>query len=152
MYWRPSTSHTYGPEPRATKYGAPPTERKARTGELTPPGITRSARSNRDALVVPRDPSAMEPLGQFTGQVGQDQIGTRTFDRRHVLERDRGTVDPSHRVRRFDHGVLPADVIGRDRDINAVPDSGDDIQVRESRLDHDHVGALGHVERNLRQR
>jgi hypothetical protein len=32
------------------KRGAPPTERKARTGELTPPGMVWQARSNSWAL------------------------------------------------------------------------------------------------------
>src|SRR6478735_7013028 len=40
-----------GPSARAMKRGVPPTARKARTGELTPPGITRCARSNSSALV-----------------------------------------------------------------------------------------------------
>src|SRR3990170_2990389 len=34
------------PSPRTTKRGVPPTAPKARTGESTPPGITRRARSN----------------------------------------------------------------------------------------------------------
>ena len=42
---RPSASVTRAPEPRAMKSGVPPTARKARTGELTPPGIARQARS-----------------------------------------------------------------------------------------------------------
>src|SRR3954469_12733170 len=41
----------YAPSPWAMKRGVPPTARKARTGELTPPGITRRARSNSSALV-----------------------------------------------------------------------------------------------------
>jgi hypothetical protein len=36
------------------KRGAPPTLRNARTGELTPPGIKRRARSNSAALVAAR--------------------------------------------------------------------------------------------------
>src|SRR3990170_4312706 len=36
----------YAPSPRTTKRGVPPTAPKARTGESTPPGITRRARSN----------------------------------------------------------------------------------------------------------
>src|SRR5437868_15289736 len=35
------------------KRGVPPTARKARTGELTPPGITCSARSKSCALLRP---------------------------------------------------------------------------------------------------
>ena len=40
----PSTSQTRAPLPRSTKKGMPPTERNARTGELTPPGMTFRAR------------------------------------------------------------------------------------------------------------
>jgi hypothetical protein len=46
---------TYAPLPRATRYGVPPTERKARTGEFTPPGITRSARSKVSSLLIKPD-------------------------------------------------------------------------------------------------
>src|SRR6185295_11570270 len=34
------------------KRGVPPTARKARTGELTPPGMTRAARSNSSLLLA----------------------------------------------------------------------------------------------------
>src|SRR3989442_12718969 len=52
MYSRPSTSARLEPWPCATKKGVPPTARNARTGELTPPGITRWARSKRLSLVM----------------------------------------------------------------------------------------------------
>ena len=41
MYRVPSASQRYGPSPRVKKRGVPPTERNARTGELTPAGIER---------------------------------------------------------------------------------------------------------------
>src|SRR5574340_337630 len=44
MYWLPSASQRREPSPRTMKGGSPPTARKARTGELTPPGMTASAR------------------------------------------------------------------------------------------------------------
>ncbi len=44
-YSRPSASTTYGPWPRTMNLGVPPTARKARTGELTPPGMTAPARA-----------------------------------------------------------------------------------------------------------
>ena len=46
---RPSTSVSHGPAALAMNRGVPPTARKARTGELTPPGMTASARSRRAA-------------------------------------------------------------------------------------------------------
>src|SRR5262245_16480344 len=42
----------WAPSARAMKRGVPPTARKARTGELTPPGMTRCARSNRLSLLI----------------------------------------------------------------------------------------------------
>src|SRR5450631_1266307 len=43
-YSRPSTSVRYGPLALAMNRGVPPTTRKARTGLLTPPGVTATAR------------------------------------------------------------------------------------------------------------
>jgi hypothetical protein len=43
------------PAPRVKKRGVPPTERKARTGELTPPGMVRWARSKSCSLRVLMD-------------------------------------------------------------------------------------------------
>src|SRR5919197_5152920 len=47
-YSRPSASVRYGPLPDTMNRGVPPTARNARTGELTPPGVTTEARSNSD--------------------------------------------------------------------------------------------------------
>ena len=49
-YSRPSAStHVAARAPETMKRGVPPTARKARTGEFTPPGVTASARSNSAA-------------------------------------------------------------------------------------------------------
>src|SRR5712675_624334 len=45
MYSLPSASHMREPWPRTMYGGSPPTDVNARTGESTPPGITRLARS-----------------------------------------------------------------------------------------------------------
>src|SRR6266404_2918189 len=45
MYSLPSTSHIFEPSARVTKNGSPPTFRKARTGEFTPPGMRFCARA-----------------------------------------------------------------------------------------------------------
>src|SRR5262252_6064506 len=54
MYSSPSTDQMRAPRPRAMNGGSPPTALNARTGELTPPGITRRARSisSRELLIV----------------------------------------------------------------------------------------------------
>src|SRR5262244_3265885 len=54
MYSFPSTSMMREPWPSAMKGGSPPTARKARTGESTPPGMSCSARccSLRDCSVL----------------------------------------------------------------------------------------------------
>ena len=48
-YSLPSTSRSHAPDPEAMNRGVPPTALKARTGEFTPPGVTRWARSNHAA-------------------------------------------------------------------------------------------------------
>src|SRR5438270_2263656 len=47
IYALPSTSQIFEPAARSTKNGSRPKPRKARTGELTPPGMRASARANR---------------------------------------------------------------------------------------------------------
>src|SRR6202522_4092889 len=49
MYSFPSTSKMWDPTPRAMNGGVPPTPRKARTGEFTPPGISFWAQANSSA-------------------------------------------------------------------------------------------------------
>src|SRR6201996_901298 len=60
----------YAPSPRAMKRGVPPTARNARTGELTPPGMTFWARSNNASLV---DTARASDFGRVVRQ--------RLFDR-----------------------------------------------------------------------
>src|SRR5215212_266278 len=60
--WRfPLASQKYAPCARCTKRGVPPTARKARTGEFTPPGMSCLARSKSCALrsAAPAPPSLM---------------------------------------------------------------------------------------------
>src|SRR5438552_751260 len=100
MYRPPSTSTTYAPSARATKYGVPPTDWNDRTGELTPPGMTRRARS-KSSLLVTRSPdssplrgdashcdlgslalgarSRSKRLGERAGEVREDHVGPRTL-------------------------------------------------------------------------
>src|SRR5580692_8320104 len=62
MYSLPSASKICEPCPRTMKGTSPPTERKARTGELTPPGIICSARS-----CSLRDISVLRAMGSPKG-------------------------------------------------------------------------------------
>ena len=49
-YSLPSTSVSHAPAAERMKRGVPPTALKARTGELTPPGVTARARSKSALL------------------------------------------------------------------------------------------------------
>src|SRR2546430_6383389 len=51
MYSRASSSRTRAPRPSRKNTGVPPTAPKARTGELTPPGISSKERSKSARLV-----------------------------------------------------------------------------------------------------
>src|SRR5574341_311923 len=61
MYWLPSASQRRDPSPRTMNGGVPPTLRYARTGELTPPGISACALRNRASdfcIFIRRDRSS----------------------------------------------------------------------------------------------
>ena len=53
---------------------------------------------------------------------------------------------------RLDHRVLAGDVVGGERQVEALARGPDHVEVRKRRLDHDHVGALGDVQLALAQR
>jgi len=56
-YSFPSTSVRYGPLPDAMTTGVPPTDPNARTGELTPPGVTMDARAKSSRERGPAPPA-----------------------------------------------------------------------------------------------
>src|SRR5262249_27309725 len=68
------------------------------------------------------------------------------------LGRHAPLVDPAVRRRGLHHRELAADVVGRHRHAEPLLHATDDVEVRERRLDHDDVGALGEVERHLAER
>ena len=53
---------------------------------------------------------------------------------------------------RLDHGELATHVVGGQRHRDRRAHGGQHVERRHGRLDHDHVGALGHVLRDLGQR
>src|SRR5690606_22939453 len=131
MKRRPSTSQTCAPWARATKYGVPPTERNARTGEFTPPGIRSSPRRYSDSFVRgsamrpirPRRSGAgpvlpgrsatraggrllREPPGGVAGEVGEDEVRAGPLDGGQLLERHPRAVDPPVGGGGLDHRVL----------------------------------------------
>src|SRR5438067_12754013 len=101
MYSRPTVSTIRLPRGRATKNGSPPTEPKARTGELTPPGIRAWARANQSEFVI-----CSQRFGELAREVGENHLRARALDREQVLEGNRRAVDPSELGRGLDHRVL----------------------------------------------
>src|SRR5438552_3673988 len=207
----PWTAHIGERGARARNRGAPPTARKALTGEFTPPGRTRLARSKSERLVVesvsglvavigpacgwrcqdlapvrslrqlsdgrlPRGAPARTRAGarprsraetggrrlktwgscQFPcgllGEVGQDDIGAGALDREEDLHRRPIAVEPAVLGRGPDHRVLARDVVGGDRDAEALLDAVDDVEERERGLHHDDVGSLLEIGRDLPKR
>src|SRR5580704_11659147 len=111
MYRVPSASKTYGPSPRTTVYGVPPTEAKDRTGESTPPGMTRCARANHSAFDAGAA-STTDRLGHLCREIGQDEIGSGPLQGHELFECNGRTVDPTSRGGGLHHGVLTTHVIG----------------------------------------
>ena len=63
----------------------------------------------------------------------------------------RSSIQPS-RGGGLDHRVLARDVVGGHRHAEPLLDPADDVEVGQGRLDHDHVGPFGQVERHLADR
>src|SRR5260370_8572266 len=95
------------------KSGVPPTARKARTGELTPPGINFCARANSssDWVMVVRAPEASAPARVVLGVVGQDHVGSGPADRRADLLHDALLVDPAPGRPRLHHRAPAGPVV-----------------------------------------
>src|SRR6185437_12202191 len=73
MKLRPSASVMVGPLALWMNSGVPPTPRKARTGELTPPGSSSSARSkSREDLSGPSSGDDMREGYQLAAQLTRD--------------------------------------------------------------------------------
>src|SRR5947209_253989 len=116
-----------------------PTARIARTGELTPPGISSSARRYKSPrvrrtrvpmvlLILPSEAtgltppaenaqhfSRLEPGGELLRPVRDDQVGAGALDCRQRLERRLTLVEESLRRRGLHHRVLAGDVVGGER-------------------------------------
>src|SRR5947207_8682111 len=101
MYSRPSSSTRRAPRPSRKKTGVPPTAPKARTGELTPPGISARDLSNSARLrsCIGSSSGLVEEGGEAAGggrdvarveDGGDDREHVRPGldDPRRVLERD----------------------------------------------------------------
>src|SRR5918996_3322178 len=89
MYARPSTSQRRAPSPRAMKGGAPPTARNARTGLLTPPGITRPAASSKRSDSVIRQLHRHEVAAGAVPAEGGDRVHRAADDRGDDVDRAR---------------------------------------------------------------
>src|SRR5277367_3639249 len=111
MYSLPSASKMCEPCPRTMNGASPPTERNARTGEFTPPGIICSARccslrdisvframgsprGNWSSMVTVRGKSARERL-RMQSQEGQWNLPD-IYILATVLKHDRGTLYSVH--------------------------------------------------------
>ena len=137
---------------------------KARTGEWTPPGVTRRARSNQVAAgaegvrrhrcagtaAAPRRPA--ERLGQLAGEIGDDDVGAGASQRQRRLHRGARQIHPAALGGGAEHGELARDLVGHDRHVDALADRADHVEVGQARLDHHHVGAFVDVGQGLADR
>src|SRR5258706_1474047 len=169
MYSFPSASHNRAPAARSTTMGSPPTARNARTGLFTPPTRTSVARrkisSERGCSVLTGfgalidficsgnlKLAGFQPTREVLCVIGEHYARTRAMNASHNLEPDSLFIGPSIRGGRFHHGKFPAHVIRANGDVERLPDAMNDVQIRERRLHHNHVGALGEIEFNFTNR
>src|SRR5213080_3905729 len=86
----PSTSRSSGPLPLAMKSGSRPTAFIARTGLLTPPGMTRRARSKSS-----RDRASFKPSRERASRMSCFPLGVvgREVEQSNLLELRGGVED-----------------------------------------------------------
>ena len=146
----PSTSSIVGAARRGARRAArrAPTARIARTGELTPPGI-----SSLGAARAELGPRASEPPRQLLRPVRDDESAPARLIAVRRLERGRALVEvpgarrppsPSRTRRETLYAATGQSKRSRTARMH--------VEVRQRRLDHQHVGALGEVELALAQR
>src|SRR5215467_5147881 len=96
MYSRASASQMRLPSPRSMKGGTPPTARKARTGEFTPPGMTLRERSNSRSFF---EVMSLEHRGELSrtlldirrvehGADHRERVGSRSYQFSRIGRRD----------------------------------------------------------------
>src|SRR2546422_11203816 len=121
MYSLPSASQTRAPFARAKKRGWPPTALKARTGLLTPPGMTFCARSKScwERVVCCSVRLISHPVHHVVSMVREDEIGAGAAHRGQILAHDPRLVDPAVGGRGLDHSVLTRDVVAGQRQVEA---------------------------------
>ena len=87
--------------------------------------------------------------GDVLGVVGDHDVGAGAADAGQRLEHGGALVEQSALGGGLEHGVLAADVVGRDGHARGLLDAADDVQVGQRGLDHQDVGALVGVELGL---
>ena len=76
---------------------------------------------------------------RFLGEIGQDHVRDRAFDRDELFHHCPLTVDPAEFVRGLDHGKFTADVIGGHGQVELLFYLIDDVQIGKSGLHHHDV-------------
>jgi len=85
------------------------------------------------------------------GEIGQHAIGSRPLEGQQALEHHSLLIQPAVAGRGHEHGVLARHLVGEGRHLEGVLDASHDVQVRHTRLDHDHVGTFVDVHRHFAQ-
>lgn len=91
-----------------------------------------------------------EPLCRVDGEVGEDPGGTRPFERQQRFQDD-AILHPAAIDGTAQHGVLAAHLVGEGGHAERLVHAPDDVEIGHAGLHHDHVGALGQVERHFAQ-
>src|SRR5882672_496583 len=99
MYSRPSSSTRRAPRPSRKNTGVPPTARKARTGEFTPPGMSSRERSKSARLRSYMGCRILEKVGE--GARRGAHIGCLEYRRDHGEHVGPG-IDGGFRIRGID--------------------------------------------------
>jgi len=84
--------------------------------------------------------------------IGEHPRAAGPLERHQRFEHQRIALPRAGSNRRFDHRIFAAHLIGKHRNLEPLLHPPHDVEIGQARLDHDAVGPLGNVERDLAQR
>src|SRR5882724_7492147 len=94
----------------------------------------------------------LHPARDVLGVVSKNDFRSGALHTRENLQHHSLFIQPTHLRRGLHHGVLSADVVSAHRNIERIAHTPNHVQIRERRLDHNHVRALFEIKLHFLQR
>mmetsp|Transcript_113 Transcript_113/g.273 ORF Transcript_113/g.273 Transcript_113/m.273 type:complete len:286 (-) Transcript_113:416-1273(-) len=87
----------------------------------------------------------LDPLGSLFCVVCKNDICSSPLEASQSLQNNSLLVQPSLLNSSLQHGILSTDMVGSNRQIRVVFQPTNDVQIRHSRLNHEHISSLSGI-------